>query len=61
MPTRMLPNMLDCDCDILIVLCKLTNTYTDFINVIDDDGNVLSTETIVSCEYGGCGAEIDLL
>lgn len=49
----------DCGC-LLITLCKLTGTFTDFISVIGDDGNVVSTETIVSCEYGGCGVEIDL-
>lgn len=50
----------DCDCDILVVACRLTNTYNDFVTVYDDDGNVVSSETIVSCEYGGCGVEVDL-
>ena len=50
----------DCDCDILIFLCRLTDTYTDFVTVVADDGTEISSEVIVSCEYGGCGVEVDL-
>jgi len=50
----------DCDCDILVVACRLTNTFTDFETVYDDDGAVISSIAIVSCEYGGCGVEVDL-
>lgn len=49
----------ECDC-ILVVMCSLTDTHTDFITKYADDGTVLSHEAIVSCAYGKCDVEIDL-
>ena len=51
----------ECECDILISVCLLDDTYQDVIKEVNTEGEVVRILTITTCHYRGCRTKVKLL